>query len=278
MSKTIGANLLAHLAQETTTLAWLWKVTRVDATVLGFTSHDADLSYQGVTYAADSSAFTPSAIAGSAALDVDNLELDVLLDAAAITEADLAAGLYDHATVQLMLVNWSDLTQGHVLMRSGTLGEVRYTDGRGQAELRGLSQALQQSVGRVVARRCSADLGDARCGVTLGTYTVTGTVTAVTSRRAFSVTDAPAAVDGKLTWTSGANNGLSMEVSAISGLGLTLALPMPYDVAIGDGYSVYAGCDKNLSTCIGTYNNVVNFRGFPHLPGVDRALAYPDAH
>ena len=52
---------------------------------------------------------------------------------------------------------------------------------------------------------------------------------------------------------------------------------MPFTVAVGDRLSIYAGCDKRLPTCIGTFNNVVNFRAEPYVPGQDEFLDYPDA-
>ena len=35
------------------------------------------------------------------------------------------------------------------------------------------------------------------------------------------------------------------------------------------------GCDRQLSTCRDRFDNVVNFRGFPHIPGDDFVLKYP---
>ncbi|MGH8566845.1 MAG: DUF2163 domain-containing protein, partial [Gammaproteobacteria bacterium] len=159
----------------------------------------------------------------------------------------------------------------------GTLAEeitVRQTDFVG--ELRGVMQPLQQTIGRVYSKRCDADLGDTRCGVALGPFTVTGTAAANRSR--FTASAVPSRPHGKLTWTSGANVGLSMEVKSLSGSEIRLILPMPYDIAVSDAYSVYAGCDKRQSTCIATFNNIINFRGFPFIPGQDKVLRYPDAH
>jgi hypothetical protein len=36
-------------------------------------------------------------------------------------------------------------------------------------------------------------------------------------------------------------------------------------------------CDKRFATCSATYDNAVNFRGFPHMPGPDAVLAGPGA-
>lgn len=76
---------------------------------------------------------------------------------------------------------------------------------------------------------------------------------------------------GVLTWLTGANAGRSEDVRLYQNGGIfTLALPMGYDIAIGDTYSVTPGCDKQISTCRTKFSNVVNFRGFPKVPGSDK--------
>jgi hypothetical protein len=77
---------------------------------------------------------------------------------------------------------------------------------------------------------------------------------------------------GLITFTSGLNNGLSMEIKSYVPGQLTLYLPMPYQPAIGDTYSLKAGCDKAFATCKTKFTNVVNFRGEPYLPGIDKLV------
>jgi hypothetical protein len=133
--KTISAALAQHLAGEVTTLATLWKVQRRDGEIFGFTDHDRDLVYDDgagdgpITYAARSG-YTRTAIQSTADLAVDNLDVETFFDAAGITEQDLRAGRWDHAEVQLMLVNRANLGQGHLALRRGFLGEVTITDAR----------------------------------------------------------------------------------------------------------------------------------------------------
>lgn len=276
--KTVPAALKTHLASGLTRLATCFKMTRRDSVVLGFTTHDRDIVFGGLTYLAATGSYTPTAVATSTGLNVDNLDVETVLDSAAITESDLVAGKYDYASVEIFEVNYFDLSQGALNLRTGTIGEitVRQTDFVG--ELRGVMQPLQQTIGRVYSKRCDADLGDTRCAVALGPFTVTGTVTAAANRSRFTASSVPSRAHGKLTWTSGANVGLSMEVKSLSGSEIRLILPMPYDIAVSDAYSVYAGCDKRQSTCIATFNNILNFRGHPFIPGQDKVLRYPDAH
>lgn len=273
--KTLSPELKAHLGEEVTTLATCWKVTRRDGTVLGFTDHDRDLMFEAVTYQA-ASGFTPSAIDSSAGLNVDNLDMEGLLDAASISEADILAGRYDFAQVEVFLVNHADLSQGRMVLRTGWLGEVRLRGGQFTAELRGLSQQLATRIGEHYTPGCRAELGDGRCKVALAGFTVTGTVTQADDRQVF--TDSTRAEDsgyfaaGKVTFTSGANAGLSMEVKEFQNGQFTLALPLPASIKAGDGYDAVAGCDKTFETCITRFNNAVNFRGEPHVPGTDRLL------
>lgn len=274
--KTISAQLKAHLEGEVLTVCTIWKVTRKDTTVFGFTDCTHDLVYLGTTYEA-STGHTPSSIKTTSNLSVDNLEVESVLDSANITEADLEAGLWDFASVEIMLVNYLDLTMGHMMLRKGTMGNVRTGRFNFVAELRGMMQPLQQVVGRVYTPGCNADLGDTRCGVTLASYTVSGTVTTATNQRQFTDTSRGEAAGyfngGLITWTSGNNDGYQMEVKSFASGVTVLQQFMANAIQIGDTYSMSAGCDKLLTTCKTKFSNVINFRGFPHIPGNDRMVS-----
>lgn len=275
--KTIGAALKTHIAGEVTTLATLWRVTRLDGAVYGFTDHDSDITYQGVISRA-MTGISSGAIRGSADLAVDNLNVDGILDSASITDADLLAGMWDYASCIVMRVNYADLSMGHEVLKSGTFGNIKTGRVHFSTELRGLSQQLQQTIGRTYKPGCDADLGDSRCGVTLAGYTVTGTVTASTTQSAFSDSSRSEAAGyfsfGLVTFTTGPNAGRKMEVKDFSAGGVfVLQQAMPNAIAIGDAYSVHAGCDKLLATCRDKFSNVINFRGFPHVPGLDRMVS-----
>ncbi len=278
--KPASSALLAHLAQEATTLAYLVKLTRADGTIKGFTTHDQNLTVGGVTYLADG-AFTPSALLSSSGLATDHMEVTGILDSADIAETDIKAGLYDGARIDVYACNWSDLTQGTMQLRRGWIGQVMHAGSHYVAELRGLHDLLQRPIGATYTPECRHDLGDTNCAVNIATLTATGSVTSVTDNANFVDTAQTAATGqfnyGKLTWTGGANNGLSMEVKNWDNPSqtFTLWLPMPNVLQVGDTYSVYAGCDKRFSTCTGKFSNGVNFGGFPYVPGVGNILQYP---
>ena len=84
---------------------------------------------------------------------------------------------------------------------------------------------------------------------------------------------------GKLSFTSGANTGFAVEVKthrvALDGVLIELWQRAAEPLALGDAFTVTAGCDKRFSTCRDRFANAVNFRGFPHIPGNDFVIAYP---
>lgn len=187
--KTLSPELGAHLASGATTLCWCWRVARRDGVVMGFTDHDKALTFDGTTYEA-ASGFTASDIKDGLGLAVDNLEVSGALSSATLTDDDLSAGRYDDARVEIHRVNWSDTSQ-RVLMRSGSIGEVRRSGTSFAAELRGLAHYLQQTKGRLLQLTCDADLGDARCKVDLSSpaFRGTGSIIAAASARRFTVSD-----------------------------------------------------------------------------------------
>lgn len=280
--KSLSPALAAHLAEDCTTLAYLLKMTRTDGVIRAYTNHDADLVVGGVTYKADG-AFNPSALASSSALSTDNLALSGMVSAADITAEDLVAGRYDQARCDLFVCNWSDVSQGALQLRRGWIGAVKLQSGQYQAQFLGLHDRLQHSIGDYYTATCRHALGDGGCTVALASYTVIGSVTASVDTTTFhdsARTEADAHFSyGTLTWTSGANNGLAVEIQSYSAVTqqFTLWLPLPNLPVLGDTYQAIAGCDKRSVTCKNKFANLLNFGGFPHLPGVDKILAYPDS-
>lgn len=283
--KTLDPALAAHVAGGLTTLCRCWRIERKDSVVLGFTDHDRNLSFDDVTYQA-ASGFTASSIEDQLGLAVSNLDIQGALSSASITEADLNAGRFDDAAVTIFLVNWQDVFE-RVILRSGHLGQVSRGTLAFTAELRGLASRLDQAAGRIFQRTCPWELGDAHCTVDLtaaGRHG-TGAVAQVISAFDFTATGLDGLATsvlsrGRLVWTSGANNGLAVEVKSHSAADsvarLSLFLPMPDPIGVGDTFTVTAGCDKTFETCRDRFANIVNFGGFPHMPGNDFALSYPN--
>ena len=270
--RPITPNLNAHLQGEVTTLATCWKITRTDGVVKTFTDLDSDIVFASLTYLSIAG-FTPSSVETKDNFSVDNVEVQGMFQTGYITAPDLLAGKYDFAEVEIFIVNYMDISQGRMLLRRGRLGEVTMQKDTFIAELRGLAENLQQTIGELYQPSCRAILGDSECKKVLTSFTFTGTVTTVTSGLIFTSNALTQAAGyftgGQITWTSGNNNGLKMEVKEFANKQVVLAQAMPYAIQVGNSFQIVAGCDKTHQTCISKFNNIINFRGEPFVPGTD---------
>ena len=282
--RSISSALQAKLDSGVTTLCRCWIVTRGDGVVQGFTEHDADVTLDAVTCRAGSG-LTGSELTQKLGLAVDGSEMSGALADDTLNEDDLAAGRYDAARVEIWLVDWSEPSL-RVLLASGVLGEVKRDGFAFTAEVRGLSERLNEDSGRLYTATCAADLGDGRCKIDLtnAAYRGSGVVGTLSATSTFTASGLDGFDDGwftagKLSFTSGANAGLSVEVKTHGKSGgtvsLTLWQAMPEMIAPDDAFTVTAGCDKRFQTCHNRFNNVVNFRGFPQIPGNDFVISYP---
>jgi uncharacterized phage protein (TIGR02218 family) len=280
----IPTALQAKLSAGVTTLCRCWIVTRRDSVVLGFTDHDQDVVLDGVTCRAGTG-LTGSEATGQLGLAVTGSDISGALNADELTEADLAAGRYDAAAIEVFIVDWSDPTL-KVLLAKGVLGEVRRAGAAFTAELRSLTHRLAEDFGRLYTATCNADLGDARCTIDLtsAAFRGSGTVASLDGAAIFRATGLDTFAEGafsagKVTFTSGANDGLAVEVKShrvdVGGVSIELWQQMPEPIAAGDTFTITAGCDKRFATCRDRFNNAVNFRGFPHIPGNDFVVTIP---
>ena len=203
--RTLDLGFRTHIESGATTVATCWTITRTDEVVFGFTDHDRMLSFDGTDYLP---MLDGSEVPARLGPQVDTGEMIGVLRSDAISEDDIADGLFDGAEVETWRVNWRNVSQ-RVLLRRATIGEIVREDLQFRAELRSGQQALNRVRGRVYSPLCDAVVGDARCGVS----------------------------------------------------------PAHPDFALG--------CDRQLSTCRERFDNVANFRGFPHIPGNDFVLRYP---
>lgn len=273
-----------HLETGVTTLARCWVVARRDGTTFGFTDHDRPLSFEGITFKADSG-MTARAIVSASGLSVDNSEAMGALSDAAMTEADIEAGRFDGAEVKAWLVNWADV-ELRSLRFAGTIGELRRAGGAFHAELRGLTELLNQPQGRVYQTGCSAVLGDGACRFDLDAdgYSTQVEADGIEDQRRFSFDELsgfePAWFErGRLVVLSGDAKGLTAVVKRDRFVGARREIEIweafRNPVQGGDRLRLEAGCDKQFKTCRFKFDNLVNFQGFPDIPGEDWLVSTP---
>jgi len=276
--------LEAHLKSGLTTVARCWGIERTDGRRFGFTDHDLDLSFDGHVFKAQTG-LTSTALEQSTGLSVDNSEAMGALSDASVSDADIEAGRFDQAQVFCWLVNWSNVSE-RTLMFRGTIGELRRAGGAFHAELRGLTEALNRPLGRVFQKPCTAVLGDSGCGFDLEAagYSDLRAVDDVSENRIFRWRNlsgfAPGWFErGRLTVQSGPAKGLrqSIKQDRIDGEIRIIELwePIRASISSDDQVLLEAGCDKRHTTCRFKFDNILNFQGFPDIPGEDWMMSYP---
>jgi len=271
--------MAAFLDPELVTIALCWRLERRDGIALGFTTHDRDLAIGGLLYRA-APGMLPSAISLGDGFDAEALDVMGALSSAAISAADLGAGRWDGAALFVFMVDWEDPGGDILAVARGELGEVAIEGDGFEAELRGPAALLDAPVVEQTSPECRAALGDRRCRVDMAPRTRLTRVEAVVAEDVLEVGDAAAGNaygGGTLRWIGGANSGLASLILGSEDGRLTLAEPPPFAAAAGDLIEIREGCDKSLATCAARFGNAANFRGEPHLPGMDLLTRYPGA-
>lgn len=281
--RAVSPELRARLDAEAAAFCRCWRLIRRDGFVRGFTDHDRDLVIDGLTYECAPGFETTR---GETALGfaVGGAEIAGALVAEGFAESDLAAGLYDGASVETWLVDWQE-PRHRLLLSIDAIGEVRRSENAFSAELRSLAHELDQERGRVYQAACDADLGDARCGLDRSLLDVAGVVAAVGDDGSVDVEAGAWPEDwftgGSCRIATGAAAGATCAVRAHRGAETQARLsfwePPPRPLAPGDAVVLTAGCDKSAAACREKFGNFVNFRGCPHIPGDDVLLAWPKA-
>lgn len=292
----------AHLAGGVTTLCRAWAITRRDGVQFGFTDHDCTLNFNGLQFKAQTG-LSASQLEQATGLSVDNAEALGLLRDSAVREADIVAGRFDGAEVLCWLVNWADV-QSRALLFRGQIGEIERSGGAFRAELRGLTDQLNDPFGRAFHAASDVAISSARAralgGVDLDTagYVCEHPVLAVNGLAGnglagTGLSDLTFAdlggfepgwfSRGRLTVLDGAAAGLQAPIKAdeLHEAGgarhrrVTLWQPLGAAVAVGDLCRLEVGDDRRFETWRLKFNNAVNFQGFPDIPGEDWLMAHP---
>ena len=261
-------------------------MTAVDTTVAAYCAHTRGLTFSSVNYTAapvEATQFTQTLGVNSA----NHVELFGVFDTV-VTEQDIQGGKWKNAKIVFEYVAYDPATGaihptvvGSVGKMKGQTGRFTINNGTFRVEFRSLSDLLGQEIGALtspISRQ--RNLVDLVGSGSIGTYTSARTVTAFVDRRNFTVNGTVQANDyfkyGKVTFTSGANNGRAMEIKASVGNVIELVLPMLSDIAIGNNVSMIAGWDGSREQARDKFGAAENIDAEPDLPGLKAVLQYPE--
>ena len=263
-------------SQRLESTAAFWRVLRRDGVTLGFTTHDHDLWFDGVLHSA-TPGMVPSSIRRSARFEPDSAEVEGALSHDSIAAADLSAGRFDGAWVQIGLVDWE--SGDRETLYRGAIGSVMEESGKFSAELQSRKAELQLDPIPRTSPACRARFCGPGCTLAAVRYTheaVLSTVNLAANSVTLTTTATPADLAlGSLRWLDGPHAGRTMSIMAANSSGLILDEPLSPALAPGLRLMVREGCDHLLDTCATRFANAVNFQGEPFLPGNDQIYRYP---
>lgn len=263
-------------AKELETVASYWRIFRRDGVVLGFTSHDRNLAFDDIVHLT-APGMIPSAIRRSADLDPDSAEVRGALSHRAIRAAEVAAGRFDGARIEMGLVDWESLESRSLY--DGTMGAISQEGESFTAELQSLKIVLNHDPLPKTSPTCRAAFCGPGCTLSPARFTHEAIIAAIDfADNAVTLSTGPGPallLDGHLRWVDGPQAGLSTAVAAIDGSRLVLDRLIDPDALPGSRVEAREGCDHRLETCAGRFGNAKNFRGEPFLPGNDLLTRYP---
>jgi uncharacterized phage protein (TIGR02218 family) len=285
--RELSPSMTEHLKSGATTLAFCWIIRRKDGHALGFTDHDKALHIEAVD-CEPASGFTASQSRESADFSANDQDIAGALSSDWLRESELMDGLFNDASIETWRVNWQS-PQDRLLLRRGCLGEITRNDQHFSAVIRRITAKMDQQQGRLYQSGCDAHLGDERCGLNIQDPKWQRKAWIVsletTSRLSFEMEseEEQATSDffsgGFFYIQSGKAVGRQIDIlkhtQIATGGQLESWAPLPLDLSVGDEITLTVGCDRRFSTCRRKFDNHVNFRGFPHIPGNDFLMGYP---
>lgn len=288
MTRTVAAGITTHLATYTHSRCRMLRLDLVDGSQIAITDHDQELSVNlgdgAVTYS-PRTGIIASDLALSTGFDADDIEVSgPLMDEATedwhITKAMVIGGRFDDAEARFFQVNWNSLADGAIKLIRGYVVRADVEGSKFKLTIHSEISKFAQEVGRTITPYCDADFGDTRCGYTPAT--LAATVTAVADKLQFTVSFTGAYANdywnrGTVTFLTGDLAGTRpVEIlDWTSGGVVTLFTDLAEAPGIGDTLTITQGCGKTRADCL-VYDNVINFRGFPDVPGTDQVMRYPN--
>ncbi len=287
--KAASPALIALLASNQYLYADLFTISLVGGGTLYYTNADGGLTFGGNYYACTSPRIQRSGAKTSSGVSVDTMTMQIFGGAADLIQGVpfpqfAANGGFDGATVSVdrcFMNSFGDTSAGVVNIFYGNVSEVKPSRTAVELTISSMLELLNISMPRnLISPGCIHNLFDAGCTLAKTSHAAAGSISSGSSTSAIltaSLTQAAGYFTlGTLTFTSGVNAGVSATIKAhtlATGIAtLTLVGPLQSTPAAADTFTAYPGCDKTMATCTATFNNLINFRGWPFVPAPTASL------
>ncbi len=276
--KNITDELKSIVNNNTTNLVKCWKLILKNNKILAFSNASQDFIYEEITYNHISSDDIKN-IKNNLDVENDSFQISNLISSDLINADDVLSGKYDSAKVEIFIVDLLNLNKGKVCLLNGVISDIQFKNDVFIANVKGLKNEINKTIGEVYSPLCRSCFCDGKCKLNKSNFTFTGIVSKVVDNISFYTNDNIILSkenryfeNGVIEFISGKNIGQKTEIKQFSNGFFILSTELPYQIELNDYFLVVAGCDKKFNTCCSRFNNAINFRGEPHLPGIDLLL------
>lgn len=262
-----NTGLVTLLSGTEITRCFLATLTNDVGAVVRLTSHDFDLTV-GVELFHKTPGFTLSRYTVKDGGAPATLDIQIPFDAdGPIYDDHVRRGAWRGGRITVWITNYLVPSQREILGK-GWVGTTRFSSRiDGQLELVTKADKLRDIFLPTLQPKCDYEFTGTYCQVNAATHTRSGSVTAVTNRRKFTITvTSPGTLNfskGRLHWTSGPNAGAKEWVrnwNATTGV-TDMVTDFPFTPVVGNTFSILAGCEQDRAACK-AYNNLVRFPGY----------------
>lgn len=272
----VSSQMIDHLGSNVTFLCEVWKMVARDTTTVAYAAHTRNITYNSIVYQA--SAIEPTQSTRRLGLEADSFEVNGVFDDT-VTEASFFAGKWRGARVTKERINYLDVSMGYATKEVGFVGKVNLRRDGFTIECLSLSSLLSQEIGDLTGpldRRGRIS----ELGITITSYTHARTVSSFADRRNFVVGGTAQTNgyfgNGVALFTSGLNSGIEREIKNNTGNTIELQLPTPYNIANGDGVTLYRGYARTRddARALGV---AASMDAEPDTPGLNELVSYPQS-
>jgi len=248
-----------------------WHIQLTNGDQLRLTNYNEDIKIKDYKYVAES-IFTYKSIEKCSELLTEKNEICGIICDKYFKRQDIINGKLNDAYIEIFLINTNHLDNGKLILNQGYVSNIKIIDNKFIANISSLKNKFNHKITNSFSQNCRAKFCDQDCSLHEENYKFYGKISKVVSNN--TLFDAERNEEnfyfnfGEITFISGNNTGLCFQVKNFKNGEIELNLPSIYKLAVGDAYSIIAGCDKNFSSCATKFNNALNFRGEPYISKV----------
>ena len=300
--KPASGTMISNLATyQNFWVANLFTITLLDGTVLRYTDFQSPVKLSGNTFSDAGPYPLWSGFSQKIGVEVDEAKMQLwalytnLVESTAVLQL-FGQGAFDGADVLVQRcimpdpndgsvprpINF-DTSAGAVTLMHGNISDINELDAsHADFAIKSKKELLNIPFPwRTYQPSCQWTLYGAGCTLNQASFEVSGTVSAGSNNLLLN-TDLTNVngdfTEGVITFTSGANSGVSRTVRLYQFVGtatpaqVLLWLALPNTPAPGDSFTIVPGCDKQKSTCEIKFGNLINHGGFEFIPVAEAGI------